>query len=195
MRIAVVGSSGSGKSTLARHLGEALDLAVVELDAINWQPGWRAINDEEPEVFKARVAAATSGEAWVTDGNYSEVLPTILSRATHVVWLDYDRSIIMWRVITRSFYRAWTQQEVWPGTGNRETFGQWRDPEHPVRWAWNTFARRRARYAEIFASPKLAHLDLTRLRHPRQAAPLVERLRSEAQGAGPAHLSWRRSTA
>ena len=117
------------------------------------------------------------GKPWVTDGNYSAVLPAILARATHVVWLDYERPIIMWRVITRSFARAWTKQEVWPGTGNRETFAQWRDPEHPVRWAWKTFARRRTRYTEIFADPRLAHLDLTRLRHPRHADPLVGRLR------------------
>lgn len=63
----------------------------------------------------------------------------------------------MWRVITRSFRRAWTQQELWPGTGNRETFAQWRDPDHPVLWAWRTFHTRRARYEEAFANPRLAH--------------------------------------
>ena len=39
-RIHVIGNSASGKSTLGARLAKALDAAFVELDAINWQPGW-----------------------------------------------------------------------------------------------------------------------------------------------------------
>ncbi|MBP7650599.1 MAG: hypothetical protein KA085_09265 [Phenylobacterium sp.] len=180
MRIAVIGSSGSGKSTLAKRLGVTLNLPAIELDAINWRPGWKALSTDDPQAFKNEVTAAIAVEAWVTDGNYSAVLPAILARATHVVWLDYERPIIMWRVITRSFRRAWTREEIWAGSGNRETFAQWRDPDHPVLWAWRTFHRRRARYEEAFANPRLAHLAVMRLRHPREAEPLVQRLGREA---------------
>ena len=68
MRIVVVGTSGSGKSTMARGLGQALGLRVVELDAINWQPGWRALDKDDPAEFRSRVAAATAGDNWVSDG-------------------------------------------------------------------------------------------------------------------------------
>ena len=180
MRIAVVGSSGSGKSTLAKRLAAVLDLPAIELDAINWRPGWKALSTDDPQAFKNEVTAAVAAEAWITDGNYSAVLPGILARATHVVWLDYERPVIMWRVITRSFRRAWTKQELWPGTGNRETFAQWRDPDHPVLWAWCTFHARRARYEAAFASPRLAHLNIIRLRRPREARPLEARLASGA---------------
>ncbi|MES2343135.1 MAG: hypothetical protein V4597_15790 [Pseudomonadota bacterium] len=179
MRIAVIGSSGSGKSTLAKRLGAVLNLPAIELDAINWRPGWKALSTDDPQAFKDEVAAAIAVEAWVTDGNYSAVLPVILARATYVVWLDYERPIVMWRVITRSFQRAWTNEELWPGTGNRETFAQWRDPDHPVLWAWRTFHTRRARYEEAFASPRLVHLTVARLRHPREAEPLIQRLGRE----------------
>ena len=182
MRIAVVGSSGSGKSTLAKRLSAVLNLPAIELDAINWRPGWKALSTDDPAAFKAEVTATISADDWITDGNYSLVLPVILARATHVVWLDYERPIIMWRVITRSFQRAWTKREVWPGTGNRETFAQWRDPDHPVLWAWRTFHRRRARHEEAFANPRLAHLAVARLRHPREAEPLVQRLGREIVG-------------
>ncbi|MBP6547175.1 MAG: hypothetical protein KA220_10690, partial [Phenylobacterium sp.] len=105
MRIAVVGSSGSGKSTLAKRLSAVLNLPAIELDAINWRPGWKALSTDDPAAFKAEVTATISADDWITDGNYSLVLPVILARATHVVWLDYERPIIMWRVITRSFQR------------------------------------------------------------------------------------------
>lgn len=178
MRIAVVGSSGSGKSTLAKRLGAVLGLPAIELDAINWRPGWKALSADDPKAFKDQVTAAVAAEAWITDGNYSAVLPAILARATHVVWLDYDRPIIMWRVITRSLRRAWTKQELWPGTGNRETFAQWRDPDHPVLWAWRTFHGRRVRYEAAFADPRMARLDIIRLRHPREARALEVTLAS-----------------
>jgi adenylate kinase family enzyme len=41
MRIVVVGTSGAGKTTLARRIAALLELRYIELDAINWQSGWR----------------------------------------------------------------------------------------------------------------------------------------------------------
>ena len=75
MRIVVIGSSGSGKSTLAQRLSEALDLQRIELDALNWGPGWlnRAVDD--PDEFTRRIDAAIGGDRWVTDGNYRLAMP------------------------------------------------------------------------------------------------------------------------
>lgn len=180
MRVAVVGSSGSGKSTFARRLGKALGVPVIELDAVNWQAGWRDLATHDPEEFGRRVEAAIAGPGWVTDGNYSLVLPRILARATDVAWLDYGRSVIMRRVVRRSLVRSLSGKEVWPGTGNVETWRTWLDREHPVRWAWDNFDRRRARYEEAFAS---ARPTVHRLRHPREAEPLIARLGREARAS------------
>ena len=49
----------------------------------------------------------------------------------------------MRRVIWRSFSRAVTGRELWAGTGNREEFRRWLDKEHPIRWAWDTWAKNR----------------------------------------------------
>jgi adenylate kinase family enzyme len=176
-RIAVVGTSGSGKSTLARRIGVALGLPVVELDAINWQPGWRGLNEHDPELFRARVAEAISGESWVTDGNYSDVRAMILARMTDLVWLDYSRAVVMARVIRRSFARATSHREIWPGTGNMERFSNWLDPEHPIRWAWSTHHKRRERYGAL-ARSQPPGVIVHHLRHPRDADRLLERLRA-----------------
>ncbi len=183
MRIAVVGTSGSGKSTLARRLAARLGAPAIELDALNWGPGWLDSSKADPDAFARRVSAAVAGEHWVTDGNYSGVLPIILRRASDVVWLDFDRSVVMRRVVLRSLLRSVSGRELWPGTGNREDWRRWLDQDHPIRWAWDTHKGRRARYETMLARPSFAHLTVHRLRRPRETDVLVEKLAGKAKAA------------
>ena len=179
MRVAVLGTSGAGKSSFARRLADRIGAPHIELDAINWQAGWRDLNSHDPEEFVHRVAAAVEGEAWVSDGNYGRIRGLVLARATHIVWLDYPRWLVMSRVFRRSLVRAVMRQELWPGTGNREEFGRWLDREHPIRWAWDTYRDRQRRYAALFADPALERLARYRLRHPSDTEPLIRRLEAE----------------
>ena len=180
MRVVVIGSSGSGKSTLAHRLSGALDLPRVELDALNWGPGWLNRSAQDPDEFARRLDAAIAGDEWITDGNYRAAMARTLPRATDLVWLDYPRRVVMLRVIRRSLRRALDGQELWPGTGNREDIRRWLDREHPIRWAWDTFERRRAQYEILFADERLANVRKHRLRHPREARALEARLAAEA---------------
>ena len=179
MRIAVVGSSGSGKTTLGKQLAHALNIPFVELDAINWQANWRDLITHDKEEFIRRVDAATTGEGWVTDGNYKTTRAIVWSRATHLVWLDYERHIIMRRVIARSIARAWDQRELW--AGNRERWTTWLDREHPIRWAWSTCLSLRAEYETSLRDKAYAHLTVLRLRRPSEAANVAERLGAAIQ--------------
>ena len=180
MRIVVVGASGSGKTTMARALAGALGAPHIELDAINWQPGWRDISVQDPEAFFRRVADAAAGEAWVIDGNYTKARQAHWSRATAFVWMDMDRWVVMRQVIWRSFSRAVTKRELWPGSGNKELFRRWLDREHPIRWAWDTWAMIRARYAQMFAGGVFEGRPVYRVGSAREAKRLVARLASEA---------------
>ena len=141
---------------------------------LNWKPGWVGLHLSDPDLWSATVANAVSGDAWITDGNYSRgALPRIFPRATDVIWLDYPRSVVMRRVIGRSFSRAISHQELWPGTGNREDFGRWLDKEHPIRWTWDTFKKFRASRDVLFADDFLRHARTYRVRHPREADLLI----------------------
>ena len=66
-RIVIIGSPGSGKSTLARKLGRKLQIQVVHLDRIFWQPGWK----EKPrnrriEILQERIRE----KKWIIEGTY-----------------------------------------------------------------------------------------------------------------------------
>ncbi len=171
MRIVVVGTSGAGKTTMARALAASLTIPHIELDAINWQAGWHDLTRHDPDEFIRRVAAATAAECWVVDGNYGPVRDLVWRRATHLVWLDYTRPVIMARVIRRSLRRAVLRTPLW--AGNREDWTRMLRPSHPIRWAWSTWARRRREIEERLRNPDYAALKVSRLRHPRDAAPAV----------------------
>jgi adenylate kinase family enzyme len=140
-RILILGTSGSGKTTVARRVAAELGIPHVELDAIRHQANWIELPDDQ---FRDRVARAAGDDSWVIDGNYGVVKDLTRPRATMIVWLDLPRWRVMSQVIWRSLSRAITRRELW--NGNRERFSTWLQADHPIRWAWNTHARRRRDY-------------------------------------------------
>jgi len=176
MRIAVKGTSGSGKTTTAAMIAARLAIPHIELDALNWGPGWLSRWESEWSEFHRLVDEATSGESWVICGGYSTVNELVLGRASHLVWLDYSRARVMRQVVSRSFRRAWRKEELWSGTGNRESFRSWLDPDHPIRWAWSTWSRRREAFSKISSEGDFNPLQVERLRTPREVPALLERL-------------------
>jgi adenylate kinase family enzyme len=174
VRIAVAGTTGSGKTTLAKALAAQLALPYIELDAVNWQAGWRDLSRTDPDEFIRRVAVAIAADSWVLDGGYGLVRGLVWRRATHLVWLDYERPVVMRRVIRRSLVRAALRTEMW--AGNRERWLHMLRPSHPIRWAWTTWARRRREFEERVRERDYAHLVVLRLRRPRDAKKLLRQL-------------------
>jgi len=139
MRVVVVGTSGSGKTAMAKRIASALDLRFIELDRLHWEPNWEALTVTNPDEFVRRVGAVTSDDGWVCDGNYGLVRDLIWRRATNLVWLDYSRAVVMYRVIKRSVARAFDQTELW--AGNREDWRRWLRPSHPNQMGLEHVAR------------------------------------------------------
>lgn len=165
-RVVVGGISGTGKSTVARVLAQRLGAAHVELDAHAHQAGWRFAEDDE---LRASVAAAldAAGETWVVDGNYASVRDVVWPRATTLVWLDFPRGVATWRALRRTVPRILRGHELW--NGNRETWRNLLDGGHPIWWSWTHQPEHRRSYEESLAEPRYAHLDVIRLRSPREA--------------------------
>lgn len=169
----VIGSSGSGKTSLAERLAALLGYTHVELDAIHWLPDWemRPLDD-----FREQVTEALSGETWVVDGNYSKVRDIVWGRATTVVWLNYSRAVVLWRIVTRTLLRSLSQEVLF--SGNKESlstamFGK----ESIVLWSMSTFARRRREYPQLFKEAAYDHLNVVELRRPKQAVAILNEIK------------------
>ena len=110
----MVGNAGSGKSTVGARLAEVLDAAFVELDALNWEPGWVAVHDADPQELDRRFRAATRGERWIVAGSYlSHSRRTFWERLETVIWLDLPMPLLLWRVLRRTWQRSRSRELLW----------------------------------------------------------------------------------
>ncbi len=86
-----------------------------------------------------------------------------------VVWVDYGFARTVRQALRRAITRAWRKEELWPGTGNRESFRQsFFSRESIIVWTLKTWRTNRARYEADLVNPAFAHIRFVRLRSPRQ---------------------------
>jgi hypothetical protein len=97
-RVAVIGPAGAGKSFLAGELGRRLDLPVVHIDQLYWQPGWvRTPIAEFEELQRRRI----DEPPWIVDAQHDDIVPDWLEAADTVVFLDVSALRCLWRASRR----------------------------------------------------------------------------------------------
>lgn len=161
-RLVVIGVTGSGKSTLAAQLAAKLQLDLIDLDAVYWQPNWSHLPTDE---FRARVERLIRVERWVTAGNYSVVRDICWQRAEVVVWLDYPLWTAFWRLTFRTFRRWWNKEFLW-GTNYESLwnhFKLWSD-DSLWHWLFKTYGKRKREYTHLLAQSDYAHLKVFRFK-------------------------------
>lgn len=99
-RVMIIGQPGSGKSTLARALGDKLDLPVVHIDKIHWQPGWIERDNTEKDRLCAEVHARAK---WIFEGGHSNTWPERIDRADTLICLDFPLRVRSYRILKRRF--------------------------------------------------------------------------------------------
>jgi adenylate kinase family enzyme len=176
MRIAVIGPSGSGKTWLASRLARVLGIRHIEIDALHHGPNWEACG---PDVLRARVAAATDGDDWVSDGTYHQTIgELVLERAETIAWLDLPVRIVLWRLVRRTYVRKKHLTELWHG--NRE--GPWRESLRFLIWpAFTRAFENRRKLPPLFA--RHPHLRVHRLRSDRDVRMLLDSMQNGSSGA------------
>lgn len=164
-----MGNSSSGKSTFGARLAELLDARFVELDALNWEPGWVGLNAEDPAELKRRISDATASESWVVAGSYTTICQeTFWDRLDTVVYLDLAIPRLLLRMFVRS-WRRWRSNELLWGT-NRERFWPqlmvWRKEESLAWWIVTQQRRKRESLESWMADPEWCDIWFVRLTSP-----------------------------
>ncbi|MCL2195399.1 MAG: hypothetical protein FWB76_05550 [Oscillospiraceae bacterium] len=133
-RILIMGNSGSGKSTMARRLGEHLNLPVLHIDMLTWQPGW-VLNPER----KQALLVAAEQPAWVLDGNHNTTRDALAARADTVIFLDINRVTCIAGVLKRwAKYHGNTRPDMTDGCPEKIDL-----PFLTYIWTWPARKRRK----------------------------------------------------
>ncbi len=189
-RVSVIGGSSTGKTTVSGELAQRLGVAHVELDALHHDPGWQ---EAPADVLRARVeeAFAAAPDGWVADGNYHGKLGTfVLEQADTVVFLDLPFRTALRRVLWRTLRRSLTREELW--NGNRETFRNAFSRDSIVWWVIARHGTHRKKWPSRLAP--LTHLDIVRLRSPREVTAWLQSIQATESMSGNSNGSDRQKT-
>ena len=170
-RINVVGSSGSGKSTFSRKLSTILSVTHIEIDAIFWQPNWQ---EPEEDIFCSKLSAEISPLSnWVLDGNYTRTIPIKWKNVQVVIWLDYSFIRTVFQAIKRAVTHAFSQKELWAGTGNKGTWRRLFSKDSIVLHTIKTHNKVRRKYELLMSDKSYSHIEFVRFRSPKESGQFL----------------------
>ena len=154
-RICIMGPSNSGKSTLADAIARKRQAQAIHLDVLHHLPGTNWIPRPFAD-FQRLHDTAIKADRWVVDGNYSQLLPQRLARATGFILLDISTPLSLFRYIRRSLVR-------------RGRIGALEGGKDSVKWdvlkhIAITTPRNRKRYAELQHTIELPKICLASAR-------------------------------
>jgi len=171
-RINVIGTSGSGKSTLCEKISKKINAPHISLDQLFWAPNWKGTPDE---VFFPRLEKALSVNSWVLDGKYERTTAIKWKKVDVVIWIDLPFWLTLYQAVTRAFKRAWSKEELWPGTGNCESFRRsFFSRDSVILWTINTHHKTRETYSRVINDLQYKHIEFIRLRSRAQVNQFIE---------------------
>lgn len=173
-RFNIVGTSGTGKTTFGKKLSELTGYPFIELDSLFWKPDWQESSDEE---FFTRIENELDKPCWIVDGNYFRSMPIRLKKVEAIIWLDYSFAVNLYRCLKRAVSRSITRKELWPGTGNRESFRKsFLSRDSIILWTLTTHHKNRKRYLQLMNDKEHQHIEFIHLKSPREAEQFLSQL-------------------
>jgi adenylate kinase family enzyme len=184
----IASASGNGKTTFGRALAQRWDVPFVELDALVHGPGWTEASDDE---LREQLAAVLASDGWVIDGTYWHKLGDLVVRAADVViWLDLPVRVWFPRLVRRTIRRVRGREELW--NGNRETLRNALSRDSIVWWVITQHRSYRKKWPPRLAS--LEHVDVVRLRTPREVRRWLQSIQPTESMSGSSKGSERQKT-
>jgi|SRR5947209_1608812 len=139
-RVLVIGSGGAGKSIFSKRLNEILDIEVIHLDTLYWNPGW--VETPKPE-WEKMVRELTQRDSWIIDGNYSGTLDIRVEACDTLIFLDVARTVCLWRAFKRVLlYRSSRRPDMAKGCDERFSL-------QFMKWIWDYPKRTRPKVLRL----------------------------------------------
>jgi adenylate kinase family enzyme len=160
-RIMIMGPSNAGKSTLAVATGARLGIPVHHIDTLRHLPHTDWIQRPTKD-FHALHQAVVDQPTWILEGNYSEVIPPRIARATGIILAD---DTLLRRYI-RYFRRTLFERERAGALEGTKDSVKWA----MVHWLWHT----RHSIAKYRRMAKESGLPCVFVRHERELQMLYE---------------------
>ena len=110
-RFLIIGCSGSGKSTLAEQISSLHGIPYINTDRLFWRRDWSVVSEEE-----VLQAIDLDAESYVLDGNFAANRDTVWSKVDVIVWLDYARHLVMYRLFKRNMGWWLRRHSPWTDT-------------------------------------------------------------------------------
>lgn len=174
-RINVVGTSSSGKTTFSKSLANILGIDHIEMDGIFWGPDWYWPSDEE---FFTNLREALKKDAWVLDGNYTRSIHLKWKNIDLVIWLDYSFVRTFFQALIRAVKRSITKEELWAGTGNRESFTKsFFSKDSIILWTVKTHGKVKRKYRHYMKDEKYSGIRFLRLKSPSDSKSFLKHLK------------------
>lgn len=174
-KVNIVGTSASGKSTFSKQLAEVLQCSYIEMDALFWQPDWQESTNDE---FFAKLMDSLNQAAWVLDGNYSRTTAIKWQDIDTIIWLNYSWTRTAYQSISRAIQRIISRQELWEGTGNKESFKKsFCSKDSIILWMLRNYHRQQRQYLAIMSDPQWQHIQFIRVHSPQQARNLLHQIK------------------
>lgn len=170
-KIIVIGTTGSGKSRLASSLSQGLNIPHYQLDAFQFIANWEIVSDD---VFFAKIKKATESDSWIIDGNFAKTHHLTWPYADTVIWIDFPLTVTLYQNISRTLKRIITREEIWKGTGNRESWKMLFSKDSIVLWLFKTYHSNIKRYEERFNDSNYSHIRFLRLRSRREVEQFLQ---------------------
>jgi len=163
-KILIIGTSGSGKTTLAKLFCEKYNLHNIELDALFWNADWVGTENEEFRIKIQKEIDYSTG--YVIHGNYNKVRDLTWGNCNTIIWLDYSRFLVMYRIIKRTIIRLLTKEKLWKE--NTETFKKsFLSKDSIILWAWKTYSIRKKQYQELLQADEYKINQFIIIRNPK----------------------------
>jgi len=157
-RIMIIGSSCSGKTTLGAALGQALAVKHIDLDELNWLPGWREVPRSE---LRQKIKKEINGlDSWIISGGYSGTWDITMPLASHVIFPDLPLHKLIYGLTRRTLQRVTDKKEIC--NGNIETWGNIFSKDSLFIWQLQNYQKKKRQYLALKENPYSAETKFLR---------------------------------